>query len=508
MFALMIVLIAILTHNFNTPFKTKDKNNVLSIVLLISFISIFSYIIIMTICGSWFFNEKEYKSLIGEVKIIENDSNISPVNLKELRIVDKDLAKKRANEIINKNQSIGSQVEIKEMHIIEVNKKLIWIGALEPSGVFKWKNMDGTPGFVYVSATDYDDADIVANKNMRYTEYSYFNNNLERYLWMNGYHNIGKYEYILELDDSYNPYWIVPLYKPTISLSGNDIIGVLVVNPETGDIKSYKIDNIPSWIDRVYPEDLIVEQLEAWGALGKGWFNQSIFGAKENVIETTGDNADIIFDNNFISNWYTGLKSVGDNDIGSVGFVTVNSRNKSVKQYKISGPTEKGAKEVLSGAVANFSGYKVSNPIFANIEGFYSYYAIIKDINNNIKKYGIVSAENRSIFGISDNLQDAIREYQQKQFENNVKNDITSKNIKETINGFIARIESQNFGNNVAYYIILNNLNSNIAFKYYTTEDVEAVLTKEGDRVKFEYIKTDLNVFNITDFDNLEINIK
>ena len=68
-----------------------------------------------------------------------------------------------------------------------------------------------------------------------------------------------------------------------------EINGVVILNPVTGESKKYKLDEVPTWVDHVYPSNLIIEQMDDWGEYGGGFIN-SIFGQKNVVATTTGYN--------------------------------------------------------------------------------------------------------------------------------------------------------------------------------------------------------------------------
>lgn len=59
-----------------------------------------------------------------------------------------------------------------------------------------------------------------------------------------------------------------------------EVNGVIVLNAMTGEANRYSLEEIPSWIDRVYGADLIMHQLTMQGYYRNGFFN-SLFAQKE-----------------------------------------------------------------------------------------------------------------------------------------------------------------------------------------------------------------------------------
>jgi hypothetical protein len=56
----------------------------------------------------------------------------------------------------------------------------------------------------------------------------------------------------------------VTKYEKKIGFSGNDAVGIILVNAQTGEIKFI---NTLSWVDRIQPIDFIEEQLNDWGIM-------------------------------------------------------------------------------------------------------------------------------------------------------------------------------------------------------------------------------------------------
>src|SRR5690606_33270662 len=128
--------------------------------------------------------------------------------------------------------------------------------------------------------------------------------------------------YNFEIDDNGEPYWIVTKYQKEVGFGGNNAIGVLTVNAQTGEIKEYGINDTPLWVDRIQPISFIEEQLNDWGEYVQGYWNWS----NENKLMIT-EGLTLVYGENHKSYWYTGLSSVGKEE-STVGFVLVDTRTK------------------------------------------------------------------------------------------------------------------------------------------------------------------------------------
>ena len=89
-------------------------------------------------------------------------------------------------------------------------------------------------------------------------------------------------------------------------------VGVIIMNPVTGESKKYKMGEVPTWVDVAYSADLIIEQLNNWGTYKNGFLN-SIFGQKGVVNTTEGYNYLAMNDDVYL---YTGITSVVASSIG------------------------------------------------------------------------------------------------------------------------------------------------------------------------------------------------
>lgn len=205
--------------------------------------------------------------------------------------------------------SLGSQVYLGEPTKQLVNGKLVWVVPLHHSGLFKWfTNMSGTPGYVVVSATNTNDVEYVEDYKIKYQPNSYLLDDLQRHLRLNGALFDGITDYSFELDESGQPYWIVTSYKNTRGFALPEAKGIYAVNASTGDVQYYSIDEVPDWVDRVQPEDFIVNQINNKGEYVHGIFN---FSDKDKYRTSEGE---AIIYNNGDCYLFTGLTSIGQDE--------------------------------------------------------------------------------------------------------------------------------------------------------------------------------------------------
>ena len=148
--------------------------------------------------------------------------------------------------------------------------------------------------------------------------------------------------------------------------------GAVLFDPITGKSKKYDKDKVPKWVDRVYPEELIMTEIDENGSLQDGFFN-SVLGQKNVTVTSEGYNylekdGDI---------WiYSGITSA-NKDSSNLGFVLSNLRTHQTLRFSCSGANEKAAMKSAEGEVKNY-GYDATFPLLVNVGGHPVYLISLK----------------------------------------------------------------------------------------------------------------------------------
>jgi len=449
------------------------------------------------------FRSDDYRDLIGKVEVGENLSkHMAPISIEKIRVVDQSLANLLGDKVLGAQPALGSQVRLGTFTIQKVRDELYWVAPLLHSGFFKWqKNSQGTNGYVMVNATNERDVKLVQEVKgqkvlIKYQPEAYFFSNLERYIYFKGFVSCGLTDYTFEIDDEGNPFWVVTMFKKKIGFSGEDAVGVVVVDARTGQIKEYSIENAPLWIDRIQPEQFVETQLNDWGQYVKGYWNFS----NENKLQIT-QNVSLVYGEDNRSYWYTGLTSVGA-DEATVGFVLVDTRTKKAVWYKQSGATEVAAKNSAIGKIQE-KRYSASTPIPYNINGIPTYVMTLKDDGGLVKMFAMVAIEDYTIVGVGNTLRETLMAY--KNAFNMSGNKLTAKNFaqKTILKSVICRISSDvKNGNSFYYFTVKDHQNIFIGSSQISNElPVSAV----GDSIEITFDSDTQGIIDISSFRNKSI---
>lgn len=463
-------------------------------------------------------NAASYQKLIGTVKEQTVTSDIEPINPENIVIIDEETAEQLADKklLSGEDKALGSQAEIGPLTFQKVGDKMYYVAPLLHTGYFKWRvNSEGTPGYIMVNATDVKDVKLVQEVNgkkihIKYQPGACFGDNLERYIYMNGYSGRGFTDYSFEIDDEGNPFYVVTLYDKTIGFAGSNATGVLIVDVQTGKMTEYPIDQTPAWVDRIHPDDFVLEQIDDWGYYVNGWLNPS---DKDRLKPTRG--ISLVYGADGQCYFYCGLTSVG-RDNSTIGFMMINSRTKSVTYYKQSGATEKAAMASAEGKVQEKS-YRATSPRPYNVDGEWTYVMALKDKEGLIKMVAMVSVKDYSIVGVGETIRDALRSY--KAAVNGTGNSMVTE-VKDgdvILNGYVRNLSTDVKKGDTYYYFMLDTLRGNdlgdkgLLNKVFVTSSYvseKIPLTRDMDWVKIDYTITDESFIDLVAFENPRIKLE
>lgn len=501
-----LVIVGVLSANqdnvLNMPKVSKFHLGLAAI--LVAFV-----VIVPFVTSSPLFHAQSYHNLIGEVAESDFTSDISPVSVDDIRLVDHDMAMRLGDKKIGEVAGLGSIAKLGEFHIQNVQDELFWVAPLVHRDAIKWAtNLEGTTGYIMVSATNPQDVRFIQTIDEKpvqivYQPDAYLHQDLARHVYLNGLMDVGLTDFTFEINDAGEPYWVVTLYEHTIGFNGNNAIGVATVHASTGEVTRYSIEDAPKWIDRIQPENFVESQLNSWGLYVDGFLNSRL--AQANVIVPTPGTS-LVYGDDGKSYWYTGMTSAGA-DESTVGFVLVDTRTKETRMYKQPGATEVAAMTSATGKVQE-KRYTATFPVMYNILGTPTYVMSLKDNAGLIKMVAFVSVEDYSLVGVGDTKEDALRSYKDalKTKGNNIN---ISGNVSDTsaIKGLVTRISADVQNGNTYYYFTLDSA-PELAFTATSSVSKEVPLTMIGDLVSLSYDNYGNDNIDVLEFDNTTLNIR
>lgn len=474
-FSFCMIIFVGLRSMFLTSFDKFAKIGIGIVAILVI------YVFLGQLISSPIFHASNYQQQLQVDKEADFYKDNEKVNYQSIPVVDKDSAQRLGDRKMGEIVDYVSQFEVDDEYgQINYNDKPFRVTTISYSDLIKWftNHSDGLPAYIRVDMVTQESEVVRLEEGMKYSHSDLFFRNINRHIRLN-YPTKMFESPSFEIDDDGQPYWIAPVYNYKIGLfGGKDIVGAVLVNAIDGSSQYYDIEKVPTWVDRVYPSDLLLTQLENWGQYTNGYFN-TLFSQKGVLKPTDGYNYVALDDDVYL---YTGLTSVSS-DASNVGFALINMRTKETKYYAISGAEEFSAMSSAEGKVQNLK-YQATFPILINAGGQPTYFMSLKDDAGLVKQYAFVSVENYQVVAVGDSVAQAEKEYYKLLSDNGkVKVDFEAK----TLTGKIVAIQEAVVNGNSSYYFRIEG-QEKIYIAPISLNDGLPLL-KTGDTVTIEYIE-------------------
>lgn len=432
-----------------------------------------------SILSSPIVNAKKYRDLmVPETGDFTED--IQQISYDQIPLLDKESAALLGNRKMGSMVDMVSQFEVSNLYSqINYQGRPVRVTPLVYASPIKWlTNMrQGIPAYITIDMATQNTELVKMKDGIRYSEAEYFNRNIYRHLRFK-YPTYIFDQLSFEIDEEGTPYWVCPVKKFNIGLFGGQTIGrVVLCNAVTGECKDYKIEDCPTWVDRAYPAELLVELYNYHGTLINGFIN-SVMGQKGCLKTTEGYNYLAIDDDVWV---YTGVTSVSG-DRSNVGFVLMNQRTKETKYYEIPGAEEYSAMESAEGQVQNL-GYKATFPLLLNIADEPTYFIALKDNAGLVKKYAMLNIQKYQNVAIGDTVKQCEKTYLKMIRGSSAA--VAGENTKK-VSGVIKRMAQGVIDGNTHYYIVLEGHDDQI-FDVPITDFLGIVKYDVGDRITISY---------------------
>lgn len=463
---------------FNRGFNKIMKYSLILAGILIVLIPVGTFI------SSPIFNAKSYQKQLVLDKKADFYKDNKTISYESIPVVDRESAIRLGDRRMGEMVDYVSQFEVDQSYEqINYKDNPYRVTPLEYSDLIKWftNHGDGLPAYIRVNMVSQESEVVKLKEGMKYSKSDHFGRKIERHLRAN-YPSLMFDTLAFEINDDGIPYWIAPVYEYKIGLfGGKDIVGAVLVNAINGDHDYYDIKKVPEWVDRVYPSNLILTQLENYGKYTNGYLN-TLLSQKGVLRPTDGYNYIAINDDVYL---YTGLTSVSK-DASNVGFAMINLRTKDGKFYNISGAEEYSAMSSAEGEVQNLK-YKATFPILINAGGHPTYFLSLKDDANLVKKYAFVSVENYQLVATGDSVAQAEQAYYAL-LESNGKKTNAGDFKTNKLTGIISEINEAVVDGNSTYYFKIEG-NDTIFIGDISLSDYFP-LAKVGDNVTVEFVNS------------------
>ncbi|MFJ7755820.1 hypothetical protein ACQKGI_21515 [Peribacillus muralis] len=449
--------------------------------------------------------------LHGLAKVDKKDELEEVQDIKTMPLVTVKMADAKGDAAINKIENASYFTE-GDYRLTNINGDLTYTSPIEMDGFFKAGKAEYTPGFNLVSAVSTDKGASTIKGKMLYAPSQYLEHDLERTV-RRAYPDKIIYDSYLEPDEAGKPFFVASVGHHLKYRSGSVVDGVVLVDPETGGTEYYPLGKEPKWVDRTYTLETALEYWTYWGKYVHGWKNQSLIGAKKDVLIPNEEHMQVTFNEKgeliYVVD-FTRAKSKG-NSKTLVGYGVFNAKTGEMTYYKgvTSVLTGKEAKSNANASeyLSKYPGWKATNGIFYTIYGAPTY---VIPVTKGSKFQGVAI-----VYANSDNPQVVFGKTKDEAFRNYKKliaslgkvSGVTPQKgfeMKE-IKGKVTRINDANLANGYIYYLIVEGQGKRFSVDPGVNALSDIVLTKEGDRVVLKVLDMDEDIVPVDQFTNLDL---
>ncbi len=449
----------------------------------------------------WPGNAEKFSSIL-ETTTDDFAEDIQEVNYSEVPIIDRASAELLGSREMGSIPEYVSQFEINDTYG-QINYKgvPVRVSVLGYADIFKWwaNRDDGIPAYAMVDMTT-QNAEIVrlGDNPIYYSPSEPLERNIERYVQLK-YPFYMFEEFSFEIDEDGHPWWICPVQNRTIGLfDGETIERVVLCDANTGECQDLELSDVPEWVDRAYPAELLIQQYNWYGAYHNGWINSWL--GQSGVVKTTparddSDDDDSSQSYSYIAKdddvWvYTGVTSA-TSDSSIIGFVLVNQRTQESHFYSVSGATEPSAMESAEGQVQNLR-YESTFPILINVADQPTYFMALKDAAGLVKKFAMIDIQRYQNVAVGDTVEETQTEYEALLATNGVlsaEEAAKSKSV-ETTKGVIDALTEAVIDGNSHFYVTLSGKDDTI-YDFALPGLIAITHYSPGDTIDFNYLEGD-----------------
>ena len=410
-------------------------------------------------------------------------AEVEEISYDQIPMLDADSAARLGSRKLGELADMVSQFEILPSYTqINYQGRPVRVTSLAYGDLIKWftNRSDGLPAYIVIDMVTQEAEVVRLNEGMKYTVAEHFGRNLYRHLRFQ-YPTMMFDEPVFEIDEDGIPYWVCSRIVKTIGLfGGTDVEGAVLVNAITGESEYYQ--EVPSWVDRVYSSDIIMDQYDYYGMYHNGFLN-SLFGQRDVTLTTSGWNYIAINDDVYM---YTGVTSV-TSDQSNIGFILSNQRTKETHFYPCAGATETSAMDSAQSQVQQMR-YVATFPLLLNIADQPTYFMSLKGEDGLVKMYAMVNVQQYQIVETGSTVAQCETNYRKTLANAGLIGagdaQVNQGDVREE-HGIIAEIRSAVVGGNTHYYVRMEHSLGYLDFN--AAEVPRAVLLDVGDSIWYTY---------------------
>ncbi|MDR0922358.1 MAG: DNA-binding protein [Lactobacillales bacterium] len=375
-----------------------------------------------------------------------------------------------------------------------VNGKYVYVATVEFTGFWKWLKNRDVPGYFIISATDISAQPEFIEKPLKYTPSAFFNYDAGRkiYAAFPTYASTGRIN--LEIDEKGTPFYVQTLYKE-YGISGRmhfNEFKTAVLNAKTGEVNLYDSAKTPKFVDAPITSAAANEMNEYFGRYENGWWNQTMFGSKQNVkrptengIYSAGKITPMI-DTKGQLTYFTDFTSSNSDQDSALGYSLINARTGQLTYYRDSksGIMDSDGAISIADKIYPEKKWNAEMPILYNIDGTPTWIISLLDSKGIFKKYVYIDAVDNDIVVDADSAQEALDDYRNELVTKGSNNHSTDPATLKEITGEIYRVATVTQDDTTVVSFVLKGRGT--VFHISALNQPDAIFLQAGDKVSFK----------------------
>jgi hypothetical protein len=472
-----------------------------------------SVTLITSLATSALFNTEHYQKMLGRVGTAELASSKSQhlVPLTTYAMVEEKSDDPVGGDKASVFSVVPSSATAQVVKGSDGALSMIWAVPTDFRGFFEALRFGstGTMGWVKVNAASPQAPAVMGgSQGFKYTPGAAFGKKLPRYLYW-AYPNFELVDYTLEVDDQGKPWWTVTALSPTSGWGAPEVKGVIVVDPVSGFHTFYETARIPSWVDRVYPADLLHDRISWAYGLKNGYFRTgNDLGLKRPVAPSGGDMDLTVSAQGEFFGW-TGLTSTNSSDNAVTSQIRISYRTGKASEVTLptaSAPDESKIGARMVAALKDKPGLEVGSPALYDVDGSPAYIAVVTA--GSVYRGVIVYHYNAQIFGYDqDGLDGALTRYRLALTQNPTSGVASGSGTSVTARFKVSRVGNVTTAGESTIYLVAADGKAYVlqVNRLDQSQQVQAAVTKPEDTVEIQGAALGTNQVFVTKIKNTSV---
>ncbi|MGE8203690.1 hypothetical protein ACQKP0_03935 [Heyndrickxia sp. NPDC080065] len=482
-YGLFLVGIFLLVDILYSQVKYGSLTPLLGIALIIGGLY-FTFVYPLTITNT------KYEFVKQKVKVAEKEKSV--IDEKHIPVVPEKYARYRSEKLIGELKH-SSYYDLGESTIQKIDNHLYWVTPIEYTGFFKWMKGEKVPGYIKMSAEDERAEAQLVEANMTYVPSAYFGKDIKRHV--RKYHkDMILLDVSFEPDDQDHPYYVIPYGKYVKFRNIIDVKGIYLVDPITGKIQDYSLDNLPDFIDHAIPTSVAEDWNEWYGKYVHGFWN-SLLAQEDVMVPTQWDDVDEVngvFNQDLQLNWFTDFTRPKSDSGAMVSYSILNARTGKFT-FITEGNGLLNGKSAMNVAEKTFRAnkYEAGTPILYSIYGQFTWVVPLMDSNHVFREMMLVNAKDEKVYSTGDSKRKLFDEYKYAIATKLGKDETTPTDIAllKSLKGKVSHVykAETDRGTSVKFMIEGNDK----IFVVQSTDFPYSIFIEKGSLVEFNYIDTE-----------------